>query len=305
MLTVSLSTKSKKSSSTADSATVTGRFAPSPTGPLHLGSLLAATASYLDARARRGRWLVRIDDLDKPRNQAGADTLILKSLEAHALHWDGEVSFQSLRQNRYLSALDRLAEHVFYCRCSRRQLRGIAVYPGTCRQQRKPRSDSAIRVEVPDRNIEFTDLIMGSQCENLAASVGDFIIRRRDGLIAYQLATAVDDGDPSITHVVRGRDLLDNTVRQIFLMQLLELKPPSYAHVPLLTYPGGEKLSKQHGAAAVDDSQAVQNLITIFAALGMTVPAEVAALPTAEVVSWGIEHWQPARVPHGNSIVPR
>ena len=193
-----------------------GRFAPSPTGPLHLGSLLAATASFLDARARKGLWFLRIDDLDVHRNQPGAEAEILHALEAHELTWDGPVQRQSQHMPAYERALEQLAEQSFYCNCSRRLLAGKPRYPGTCRQHRQPRPDCAVRLQVSDRPISFTDGVMGLQTERLTETVGDFIIRRRDGLIAYQLATAVDDGDADVSHVVRGRDLLDNTARQIF-----------------------------------------------------------------------------------------
>ncbi len=251
-----------------------GRFAPSPTGPLHLGSLLAATASYLDARQRGDRWLVRIDDLDVPRNAPGAEDAILRSLEAHGLIWDGSIIRQSDRLERYEAALARLtaAGHTFNCTCARKRLKGLGPYPGTCREAAHPAADAAIRVRVNDAQIEFTDLVVGPVREALADSIGDFIIRRRDGLFAYQLATAVDDGDPEITRVVRGGDLLDNTARQIFLMQLLALTPPIYGHVPMILNAVGQKLSKQTHAAALDDQKPAANLRRILPMLGLTPP---------------------------------
>jgi len=303
--TASHSTKSKKNSSTADQPTIAGRFAPSPTGPLHLGSLLAATASYLDARSRHGHWQVRIDDLDLPRNIPGADELILQALEAHALFWDGEVVYQSDRLDIYQHALTRLSDRLFYCTCSRRALRAHPVYPGTCRQHRTPRPDSALRIIVDNESIVFSDLVMGRQVENLSESVGDFIVRRRDGLIAYQLATAVDDGGGSISHVVRGSDLLDNTARQIFLMRCLGLAVPDYAHVPTLLNNRGQKLSKQHGAPALDISKAAGNLARVLMALGMNPPRQAAGWKAAELLAWALERWQLRQVPRHNSTVQR
>jgi glutamyl-Q tRNA(Asp) synthetase len=277
-LTASRLTKSRSGSSTADQpnlgsgeAAGAGRFAPSPTGPLHLGSLLAATASYLDARANGLAWRVRIDDLDRARNQVGAERDILAALERHGLQWDGVIERQSGRVPRYQAALDRLEAQglLFYCSCSRKDLAGQPIYPGTCRSQRRPRPGTAIRIRVDDAEIEFDDLVRGPQRDNLARSTGDFVIRRRDGQIAYQLATAVDDGDAAISRVVRGRDLLENTARQIFLMQRLGLQVPQYGHIPLIVNAGGQKLSKQNGAQALDIERPQDNLIRILRALGL------------------------------------
>jgi glutamyl-Q tRNA(Asp) synthetase len=252
-----------------------GRFAPSPTGPLHLGSLLAATASYLDARIQGVAWQVRLDDLDAPRNQPGAEHEILRALERHGLHWDGAVVRQSERLDRYRAALARLDARrlLFYCVCSRKDLEGHALYPGTCREHRRARPSAAARVRVGDALIEFDDLILGPQRDRLAATTGDFIVQRRDGLVAYQLATAVDDGDPAITRVIRGRDLLENTARQIFLMQHLGLEVPAYGHIPLIVNAAGQKLSKQTGAHPLDLARPASNLALVLDVLG--VPAEV------------------------------
>lgn len=268
-----------------------GRFAPSPTGPLHLGSLLAAAASYLDARSRGDRWLVRIDDLDVPRNVHGAEDAILQSLEAHALHWDGSVIRQSKRIDRYDAALARLAAggHTFNCTCTRRQLKDIGPYPGTCRDAGHPGTDAAVRVRVNAEPIRFADGVVGTVEEVLAESVGDFIVRRRDGLIAYQLATAVDDGEAEITRVVRGGDLLDNTARQIYLMQLLNLSPPEYAHVPMLLNADGQKLSKQTHAAPLDDRRPAANLREILPMLRLTPPDSAAT--AAELLDWAVSRF--------------
>jgi len=263
-----------------------GRFAPSPTGPLHLGSLLAATASYLDARHRGELWLVRIDDLDVPRNVPGAEDAILRSLEAHGLNWDGTVIRQSERIERYEAALSQLIRtgHTFNCTCARKKLKGLSRYPGTCRDAAHPADDAAVRVRVDDRPITFEDGVVGPISEVLTESVGDFIIRRRDGLIAYQLATAVDDGEPGITRVIRGGDLLDNTARQIYLIQLLALSPPEYAHVPMVLNAAGQKLSKQTHASALDDSNATGNLLEILPMLGLTAPETFSA--PDELLQW-------------------
>jgi glutamyl-Q tRNA(Asp) synthetase len=280
-----------------------GRFAPSPTGPLHLGSLLAATASFLDARSSGGTWRLRLDDLDTPRNQPGAETLILHALEAHGLHWDGGIQRQSEHLDQYLHALETLAERCFYCRCSRRSLAGQLIYPGTCRHHIRPRADAAIRIRVDAKPIRFNDLLMGLQQEVLSESLGDFIIRRRDGLIAYQLATAVDDGAADIKRVVRGSDLLDNTARQIFLMQQLDLDIPEYAHIPTLVYPSGQKLSKQHGAPGVDNSVATQNLALVLQALNMNLPPDLSDSQPEELLSWATGVWQLDNLPRTDQVL--
>lgn len=248
-----------------------GRFAPSPTGPLHLGSLLAATASYLDARSLGIGWQVRLDDLDELRNQPGADAEILRALEAHGLFWDGPVTRQSEHLERYAAALAELRADgaLFYCRCSRKDLQRTRAYPGTCRQQREPRPDSAERIRVGDTVIAFDDVVQGRQVQALANAPGDFVVRRRDGVIAYQLATAVDDGAAGITRVIRGRDLLAVTGPQIFLMQRLGLEVPVYGHLPLLLTTRGQKLSKQNLAPALDPAAAGANLARVLAVLGL------------------------------------
>ncbi|NIP16070.1 MAG: tRNA glutamyl-Q(34) synthetase GluQRS [Pseudomonadales bacterium] len=281
-----------------------GRFAPSPTGPLHLGSLLAATASYLDARAAGEAWRLRFDDLDVPRNDPQALQSIITTLKAHGLIWDGPILHQSDNGAAYADALNRLAGMglLFYCTCSRRKLRNEAVYPGTCRSYREPRHDSATRVRVDHSEIVFVDRIQGTQSSRLDKTTGDFIVRRRDGLVAYQLATAVDDGADDVTSVVRGADLLDNTPRQIYLMQLLGLQPPSYAHIPVLLNPDGSKLSKQTMAPPVDDGRAPENLIQAYRLLGLHPPADAAQWEVEGILSWGISHWDHETVPRRPSI---
>ena len=276
-----------------------GRFAPSPTGPLHLGSLLAATASFLEARARATPWRLRIDDIDAPRAMPNAEAEIMRALEQHQLHWDGAVEYQSQRLSQYEQALDELAsqDRVFFCSCSRRQLRDAPIYPGTCRAVRTARVDTAIRVEVGEAAVDFVDLVQGPQHCLLASAVGDFIVRRRDGLIAYQLAAAVDDGSAEIDHVVRGADLLDTTPRQLYLMRLLGLQPPAYAHVPIITHSDGSKLSKQTHAAPVDGKHANRNLAHCLALLGHSVPKDVAQQSCSDLLEWALANWRLGAVP--------
>jgi glutamyl-Q tRNA(Asp) synthetase len=289
-----------------NSAPYIGRFAPSPTGPLHFGSLVAAVASWLDARAAGGRWLVRMEDLDRPRCEPGAADTILRQLDAYGLHWDGAVLVQSQRDSAYATALNELKDGgaVYPCACTRSQLaqvsrnhEGEIVYPGTCRNGLPPGAVArAWRVRVPDVNTHFHDRIHGDLQQNLAHDVGDFIVKRADGLFAYQLAVVVDDAFQGITHVVRGADLLWNTPRQIYLQSLLGLPTPVYAHVPLITNAAGQKLSKQTLAPALPESGRGEVLMQALAALGHPPPGELAAGP-AELLAWASTHWQIENVP--------
>ena len=273
-----------------------GRYAPSPTGPLHFGSLLAATASFLDARQQQIRWLVRIDDLDVPRNVPGSAQTILHSLEAHGLCWDGEVIYQSHRLAAYQAALQSLEGQLFYCTCSRRHLSDTPLYPGTCRWRLAPCPDAAIRIRVDHATVRFHDLIAGQQEETPARTCGDFVVRRRDGLMAYQLATAVDDGRPEITRVVRGGDLLSNTARQIYLMRRLGSTVPTYAHLPVLVGTDGAKLSKQTHAPALDDSEATANLLRIFPCLDLHAPGEAARWTPGRLLAWAVPRFDLQRI---------
>ncbi len=242
--------------------TYVGRFAPSPTGPLHMGSLVAAMASYLDARAHEGLWLLRMEDLDFDRNVRGADTGILQSLQRCGMEWNGEVTWQSQRQDLYEAALQQLGNAVYPCTCSRKEIAdsrlrmgeaASQIYPGICRHGIAPgKSARAWRLQVPDDIVEFTDRLCGRQAQNLAHDVGDFVLKRADGFWAYQLAVVVDDAAQGVTDVVRGADLIDSTGRQIYLQHLLGLPTPTYLHVPVVTNADGEKLSKQTGALAFD-----------------------------------------------------
>ncbi|MFK7913722.1 MAG: tRNA glutamyl-Q(34) synthetase GluQRS [Pseudomonadales bacterium] len=271
-----------------------GRFAPSPTGPLHMGSLSTALASYLAAKANNGRWLLRIDDIDGPRAEPGASDAILASLEAHGLLWDGPVIRQSdhLEQYRYSAEQLLSAGAAFYCRCSRAQLDSRAPYPGTCRQQQRRLADAAIRVRSFEAQVRFTDALQGPVSTDLGATCGDFVIWRRDGLPAYQLATAIDDGAAAITDVVRGNDLLDSTARQLHLMALLKLSAPNYAHVPVVVDRSQTKLSKRAGAEPLDDRQPATNLKRALVLLGVEQTSLPATADLPAVLAWAAQHWQ-------------
>ena len=266
-----------------------GRFAPSPTGRLHAGSLVAAVASYLDAKAHHGQWLVRIEDVDEGRTAAGAAESILALLPQLGMHWDGDVVWQSARKDLYQAAYDRLVGHTYPCGCNRREIAdsrlgtapdGAAIYPGTCRHSLAPgRSARSLRVRVPDAatgadEISFDDRIAGHVVQHLAGDSGDFVLKRADGFWAYQLAVVVDDAEQRVTDVVRGADLLDSTPRQIYLQRLLGVPTPRYLHVPVVRNADGEKLSKQTGAIAVSPANEAQVLAVLqqaAASLGLPV----------------------------------
>jgi len=260
-----------------------GRFAPSPTGPLHLGSLLAALGSWLMARKAGGRWLVRVEDLDPPREVPGAAAAQLRTLAAFGLTPDAPVLYQSTRSERYRDVLQRLIDQgdAFHCHCSRRLLAasgGIhrACAPGAAR------TDPAVRLRVEEGQvIEFNDLIQGRQSQDVAREAGDVVLRRSDGLWAYQLAVVVDDADQGVTQIVRGADLLDSTARQILLQQRLNLPPPQYAHLPLVLGADGRKLSKSLAAQALDDANPIPALMAAWRLLGQT-PAPLAGLRQPE-----------------------
>ena len=277
-----------------------GRFAPSPTGDLHFGSVVTALASFLQARAQGGRWLVRIEDLDRAREVPGAATRILQTLERLGLYWDGTVAYQSRRLPLYQSALAELSrqELLYACTCSRRQLReqqtetAELIYPGTCRHQAWPLERGAVRVRVPAGYWGFEDLLHGRHEQNLLDQVGDFVLRRADGVIAYQLAVVVDDAAQGITEIVRGCDLLASTPRQIFLQRLLGLPTARYLHVPLAVQPDAGKLSKQLRAQAVLAHPPTQVLIAALQFLGQAVPASAADASPAELLSHAAAHWR-------------
>lgn len=284
-----------------------GRFAPSPTGPLHFGSLVAALGSWLDARAAGGRWLVRMEDLDRPRCVPGAADTILRQLENYGLVWDGEVLAQSSRDAAYESALQQLRDSgaVYRCVCTRSQLndaprnaQGETIYPGTCRSgMADAQIPHAWRVRAPDDVIGFTDRVCVDITQSVAGDVGDFVVKRADGLFAYQLAVVVDDAHQHITHVVRGVDLLWNTPRQIALQTLLGLPAPSYAHLPLVTNALGQKLSKQTLAPPLPEYEQSQVLSEALNVLGHPPPVVLHNAPSTELLEWAVAHWRIEAVP--------
>jgi len=247
-----------------------GRFAPSPTGPLHFGSLLTAVASYCDAKANHGKWLVRIEDTDIPRIYPNSETHILSCIDAFEFEPDAEIIFQKDRLAIYEQVLDQLKQqHAIYaCQCTRKMLGSNHIYAGTCRDLNLDFAEQAIRLKVDDLLICFEDRLQGRQCSNLKDDLGDFVLKRRDGIISYQLAVVVDDYLQGITHVVRGADLLDNTARQIWLGSILNYPSLSYMHLPLAMNDQGQKLSKQNLAQALDVSKASELLQQALLALG-------------------------------------
>ena len=284
-----------------------GRFAPSPTGPLHFGSLIAAVGSYLCARSAGGRWLVRMEDLDLPRVVPGAADGILTTLEAFGLHWDGEVLYQSTRLASYAAALPALDGELYPCGCSRSDIahhtagsgNPVSIYPGTCRNGLPPgKAARSLRLSTCGQSISFRDLVQGQQQQNLEREVGDFVVRRADGLFAYQLAVVVDDAAQGITEVVRGSDLLDSTPRQILLQRLLGHHSPRYAHLPVATNRQGQKLSKQTRAAPLDNSQPLPALWRTLQFLGQQPPRELLDGDLDSFWSWAIGNWRISSVPH-------
>jgi glutamyl-Q tRNA(Asp) synthetase len=273
-----------------------GRFAPSPTGPLHFGSLVAALASYMEARTAKGKWLLRIDDLDRPREQPGAADQILRALERLGFEWDGPVLWQSARLERYHAVLEDLSRRGFAypCGCSRKELEdsvlaidGSRIYPGTCRHGLAPgKSRRAVRLRTHSALIGFDDLIQGPVQQRVEREVGDFVLQRADGIYAYQLAVVVDDLDQGVTHVVRGADLLDSTARQIHLQRILGARTPRYAHVPVAVDAAGQKLSKQTGATTIDLADPERELVRARRFLGQRE-----------------EGWDLSRVPRARTVV--
>jgi glutamyl-Q tRNA(Asp) synthetase len=277
-----------------------GRFAPTPSGYLHFGSLVAALASYLDARAVGGRWLLRIEDLDPPREVAGAQSAILSTLESYGFEWDGPVMRQSERHDAYAEVLQRwLSQGLAYaCTCSRKQLEAYqGIYPGLCRNAGHPWADAAIRLRVPELSYAFNDRVQGDFAQHLGREVGDFVIRRRDGLYAYQLAVVIDDAAQGINNIVRGADLLDSTPRQLYLQELLGASAPRYLHVPLITQPDGHKLGKSYRAPPLPTAQARPLLLRALRALGQEAPTQLLELTPSAILNWAAQHWQAERIP--------
>jgi glutamyl-Q tRNA(Asp) synthetase len=291
-----------------------GRFAPSPTGPLHFGSLVAALGSCLDARARGGRWLLRIEDVDEPRCSPTMADDIRRTLAACGFEWDGPVLTQSTRKTRYRAALADLEVRgwVYPCACTRRELAdsalardGAPIYPGTCRAGLSPgKAAHAWRLRVDAAEVCFDDAVQGRRCQNLAREVGDFVLLRADGYFAYQLAVTVDDADQGVTHVVRGTDLIESTPRQIFLQRCLGLPTPAYAHLPVAMNATGEKLSKQTRAPPIDRGNPLPAMVGALRFLGQPAPPDLHHATTADFWRWAIRHWDIGRVPRAVDPCP-
>jgi glutamyl-Q tRNA(Asp) synthetase len=277
--------------------TLTGRFAPSPTGELHFGSLVAAVASFLEAKSPGGHWLVRVEDIDPPREVPGSADRILQTLQAFGMRSDRPVLFQSTRRARHQALVDRLLdeEKAFWCGCSRRDLPESGIYPGTCRNGlRDGKTPRAVRLKVDDQPIRYLDRIQGEREENLSESTGDFVIWRADGLPAYQLAVVADDAHQGVTQVVRGYDLIDSTGRQIHVARNLGLPVPEYAHHPVVVTPDRQKLSKRLDSDPILALPKAQTLARALRFLGQPCPD---ALPIADLWDWAKEHWDISQIP--------
>lgn len=283
-----------------------GRFAPSPSGLLHFGSLIAALASYLDAKHNNGQWLVRIEDIDPPREQAGAGIEILNTLESYGLHWDEDVLYQSQQSALYHEVLAQLAEQKlsYYCRCTRAQIKAIGgIYQGHCRALSQPAHASAIRVINTVGISQYNDVIQNQVTCNAELAQEDFIVLRKDGLFAYQLAVVVDDIYQNITHVIRGCDLLEPTARQLSFYQILQHKAPQFGHFPIAATSQGFKLSKQNNAPAIDKNNPIPSLFSALVFLGQQPPNELQTASVDELLTWAIGHWSITGVPKSQEII--
>lgn len=289
-----------------------GRFAPTPSGPLHLGSLLTALASFLDARHHGGQWLLRIDDLDRERCSPDAADTILRQLESHGLLWDAAPRYQSQHTEEYAQALQQLHHQgvLYACRCTRAVLSQQSltgpdgpVYAGTCRHARYPFDDAALRVCIDEGHETFDDRLQGRVQRHRINEIGDFVVRRRDGVAGYHLACAVDEQAQAISDVVRGADLISSTLSQQILMRHLHLPPPRYAHLPLLLDHDGRKLSKQNHAPALDTAQASQNLLIGLRLLHHAPPAELRGATADALLQWAVVHWDLSRLPGGAGVM--
>ncbi len=284
-----------------------GRFAPSPTGSVHFGTLIAAVGSYLQAKKNNGEWLIRMEDVDTTRKVIGADKDILDTLEAFGFEWQGEIIYQSQRTVRYQQVLEQLISQslVFPCLCTRKQLAKIntSIYPGSCRSRQLPEKNThALRLLAQDKTIHFSDAVMGEQTQNIKSQCGDIIIKRRDGLFAYQLAVVVDDAEQGINEIVRGADLLGSTARQIYLQQLLCYPTPHYCHLPLVVDASGYKISKSKGAGKVDLKHKEKLLVNTLQFLGQHPPESLFKSSIAEIWNWAIKHWSIEKVTSNKHI---
>jgi glutamyl-Q tRNA(Asp) synthetase len=292
-------------SSSPHPARYVGRFAPTPSGYLHFGSLLAALASYLDARSVGGRWLLRMEDIDPPREMPGAQQAIVETLQSYGFEWDGEMLRQSQRHAVYRDTVEHLLEKglAYACTCSRKQLEDYpGPYPGFCRNAGHGLEDAAIRLRVPDREYGFVDRVQGEFRQHLGREVGDFVIRRRDGLIAYQLAVVLDDAWQGVTDMVRGADLLDSTPRQLYLQEILGLPQPRYLHLPLIIQPDGHKLGKRYRSPPLQAEEASPLLLRALRALGQQPPTELDGALPAEILGWAIGNWDAGRIPRTRTL---
>ena len=295
-----------------------GRFAPSPTGPLHFGSLVAAVASFCEAKAKHqnqeSKWLVRMEDLDKPREVKGAAATILHQLEAFGFEWDETVVYQSQRSELYADALEQLKRKqlIYPCTCTRKEIADSStsfgidghIYPKTCLHHPiKPNTPAAWRIKSDNAKISFHDDIQQLIQQNINQDVGDFILKRADGLFAYQLAVVVDDATHGITHIVRGADLLDSTPRQIYLQQLLDFSTPQYAHIPVAANANSEKLSKQTLAKPIEISTASQQLYEALCFLGQQPPVDISTAPLNTIWQWALAHWSISAVAQTRQII--
>lgn len=283
-----------------------GRFAPSPSGPLHFGSIVAALGSYLQARQQQGKWLVRIEDIDTPRTVSGADKIILHQLESLGLFWDDEIVYQSQRIPLYESALEKLdiLGLTFPCACTRKK---IAEDPHSCTCRNgieNGKTGRSIRIKTDNQKILFSDHLQAPYSQSLHADVGDFVIKRADGLFAYHLAVIVDDAEQSITEIVRGADLIDSTPRQIYLQQLLELPTPAYIHLPVVIDEFGNKLSKASITKAVNVDNPVDTLIKALTFLGQSPHEQLSKATVKEVLQWAINNWTLKNIPQAREIMP-
>jgi len=285
-----------------------GRFAPSPTGPLHFGSLIAAVASYLCARqTKHGKWILRIEDVDTQRCQQGAATSIINTLENYGFEWDGEIIYQTQRADAYQAALDSIKDKIYPCSCTRKELRAKSAsskysytYPGFCREALKNPAGNirSIRVLTNAKPVCFSDQCQPQEfCQNIEKEVGDFILKRSDGMFAYQLAVVVDDGYQQVNHIVRGSDLFDNTPRQLYLQSLLGYPHPQYLHIPVAVDETGKKFSKQNLSPCIPDQQKRTTLIEALKFLGQTLPDKAEFSSLSELWQWAIQNWDAGAIP--------
>ena len=286
-----------------------GRFAPSPSGPLHFGSLLAAVASFMQVKQQGGKWLVRIEDIDPPREVAGASDTILKQLDEHGLHWDDSVTYQSTQIERYFESIEILKAQklIYQCECTRQRLNLLdGVYDNKCQKLNIADENTSVRLSINDSlealglandKINFCDDIMGDYSQSLNGDVGDFVLRRRDGLISYQLAVVIDDHLQGITEIIRGADLIDSTPRQILLQKCLGYKTPTYGHIPLAMNNLGQKLSKQHHAKKLPQSNEHENLWLALDWMKQCPPNDLRNSCVDDIIQWGIKHWNINKIP--------